>query len=63
MLKLVAKPTVLFRLGAWICTCMRGRYLPQALLEQIRPWRLFGLVCWCDRADSGANPPGPGMSA
>jgi len=58
MIKAVAKPSLLFRLGAWICTCMRSSYLPDELIAQIRPWRLFGLACWCDRTDDGATPPG-----
>ena len=51
MLKSLGKPSLLLKLGAWRCMCLRSQRLSDGLRASIRPFYLFGYACWCDRLD------------
>jgi hypothetical protein len=49
MLKSTGRPSLLLRLGRWVCTCLPQRALDPHLRDRVRPLRLGRLACWCDR--------------
>lgn len=49
MLHSLGKASLYLRLLSWVCVCMRRQRLPLALAERIRPLRIGGFYCWCDR--------------
>jgi hypothetical protein len=51
MLKVLGKPRLLFRLGRWMCVCLARNKLKGPLPDAIRPRRILGYDCWCDRSD------------
>lgn len=39
------------RLFSWVCICMPRKRMDVDLVERIRPLRIGGYYCWCDRRD------------
>lgn len=49
MLNSLGKVSAYMRLFSWICVCMRRQRLDTDLIDRIRPLRICGYLCWCDR--------------
>lgn len=49
MLNSLGKVSAYIRLFSWVCVCMRRQRLSTDLIERIRPVRIWGYLCWCDR--------------
>lgn len=53
MLKSIGKPSLLLKLGKWLCVCMPSRLMDEELRTRIRPLIFGGYAWWCDKP--GAN--------
>jgi hypothetical protein len=52
MLKSSGRPSLLLKIGGWVCICIRQRELNENLKQRLRPRMIGGLACWCDKSAS-----------